>query len=125
MIWLWPGAQVRSDGWPYTCPGWQVNVPAFHRRDFVEAGHVNEHAPFEGHRLPVVARTTAPNRQWNSMLDGRHDHNGDFLLAPRLNHDVRQAILKLRGKHRAVPVKVVGLLAQLTLINRRTDIAHV
>ena len=59
------------------------------------------------------------------MLDGGRDHGGDFLLAPRLNHNVRHAILKLRGQHRAVPVKVVGLLAQLTLINRRTDIADV
>src|SRR5215468_6510790 len=117
--------QSRFERCANNCPGLHANAAGFHRRDLVEAGHVNEHAPFEGYRLPVVARPTAPNGQWNSMLDGCHYHSGDFLLAPRLNHDVRQAILKLRGKHRAVPVKVVGLLASLTLINRRTDIADV
>src|SRR5262252_9427366 len=117
--------QSRCERCANNCPGLHANAAGFHRRDLVEAGHVNEHAPFEGYRLPVVARTTAPNGQWNSILDGCHYHSCDFLLAPRLNHDIRQAILKLRGKHRAVPVKVVGLLAYMALINGRTDIADV
>src|SRR5207302_10122179 len=93
--------------------------------DFVEGRHVNDNAPFERHRLPIVARTAAPNGQGNSTFDGRRDHGGDFLLAPRLDHNVRHAVLELRGKHRAVPVKVMRLLAQLTLINSRTDTADV
>jgi hypothetical protein len=59
------------------------------------------------------------------MPDGRRDHGGDVLLAPRLHHHVRQAILQLRGQHRAVPVEVVRFLAQLTLIDRRTDVADI
>ena len=59
------------------------------------------------------------------MLDGCPHDRGDFLLALRPNHDVRHAILELWGKHRAIPVKVVGFLANFTCINRRADMADV
>jgi hypothetical protein len=117
--------QSRLERFVNNRPALHANAARFHRGNFVETGHVEEHATFEGHRLPVVARTSAPQGQWNSMLDGCRHHGGDFLLALRLNHNVRHAILKLRGEHRAVPVKVVGLLANFTLINRRADSADV
>ena len=44
-------------------PALHANVTALDRDHFVEAGHVEEHTAFERHRLPVVARTTAPQRQ--------------------------------------------------------------
>src|SRR5262249_41157234 len=91
----------------------------------INARHVNQHAPFEGDRLPVIARATAPNGQWNSMFDRRRYHGSDFLLAPRLNDNVRHAMLQLRRKHGAVPMKIVRLLADLSLVNRRIDIADV
>src|SRR5262249_31360748 len=83
------------------------------------------HPAFERHRLPVVAGAAAAKGQRNSMPDGRPHHGGDLLLALRPHHDVRHAILKLRGKHRAVPVEVVGLLANLALVDRRADGANV
>jgi hypothetical protein len=117
--------QSRLERFENNRPALHANVTRFHRYNFIEAGHIEEHTTFEGHRLPIVARTTAPNGQWNSMLDGCRHHGGDFLLALRLNHNFRHAILKLGGKHRAVPVKVVGFLANFTLINRRADSANV
>jgi hypothetical protein len=59
------------------------------------------------------------------MPDCRRRYRGDFLLAPRLNHNVCHAILQLRRKHWAIPVKVVGLLTQLLLINSRIHITDV
>ncbi len=106
-------------------PALDANVAAFDRDHFVEAGHVEEHTAFERYRLPVVARAAAPQRQWHSMPDGCRHHGGDFLLALRPNHDVRHAILELGGQHRAIPVEVVGLLANFTRVNRRADSADV
>src|SRR5258707_166148 len=122
---FWPGANRRLERLANPRPALDANVAAFDRDHFVEAGHVEEHTAFERYRLPVVARAAAPQRQWHWMPDGCRHHGGDFLLALRPNHDVRHAILELGGQHRAIPVEVVGLLANFTRVNRRADSADV
>src|SRR5262249_2132720 len=106
-------------------PALHANVAPFPRDHFVKPGHVEEHTAFERHRLPVIARAAAPQRQWNFVPDGCRHHRGDFLLTLGADHDVGHAILELRRKHRAVPVKVVGLLANFARINARADIANI
>ena len=105
--------------------GLDPDAAGLDRNHLVVAGHVEDDAALQRHRLAVVARAAAADGQRHAVAHGRGDDAGDFRFTARLDHDVGAAVLQMLGEDGAIPIEVAGLLPQLSFLRARRDVADV
>lgn len=93
--------------------------------DAVEAGHVEDDAAGERHRLTVVAGAAAAHRQRHAVAGAGRGDADDLVTIARHRHEIGALIFKQRFQDRREPEEVAALELQRRRIVGKRNAAEI